>query len=105
MEVEFKKDNYSVTKRYELTDKEIEIMKFISKHERIDFRERKYGAENPKDESGTFFYDDCFDLIGQDFIKEDDNWWNSYVFTALGTYFVEGNHLFQEEVENGEKKQ
>lgn len=104
MEIEFQKDNYSVTKRYELTDTEIEIMKFISKHERIDFRERKYGKENPKDETGTFFYDDCGDLRGQGFIEEDDNWWNSYIFTALGKYFVEGNPLFQEKTENGEQE-
>lgn len=103
MEVTIQKDSHSVTKRYQLTDKELEIMKFISKHERIDFRERKYGADNPKDETGTFFYDDCEDLRGQDFIEEDDNWWNSFVFTALGKYFVEGNPLFQEEKENGDK--
>lgn len=103
MEVTFEKDTHSVTKKYELTNKEVEIMKFISKHERIDFRELKYGEQNPKDETGTFFVEDCRDLMGQGFIEEDDNWWNSYVFTGLGKYFVEGNPLFQEETENGEK--
>lgn len=99
MKVTFEKEKNAITKRYELSDTEIKIMKFIFKHNRIDFRERKYGVENPKDESGTFFYDEIADLSGQGFIEEEDNWWNSYVFTSLGQYFVQDNPIFQ----NGEE--
>lgn len=95
MEVTFEKDHLSVSKRYFPSLKEIEIMKFIFKNERIDFRARKYGEENPKDETGTFLYNECEDLIGQEFIEEDSVWWNSYIFTDLGKYYIEDNILIQ----------
>ncbi len=89
MYITFKKEERIVIKTYELSEKEMEILQFIQKNERIDFRQRKYGEENPKDETGTFQYDETTDLRVNEFIEEDDVWWNSYILTPFGKLMLE----------------
>lgn len=94
MEISFEKDRSSLTKRYGLSPKEMEIMKFVHTNGRIDFHELKYGEQNPKDETNTFFYEECWELMAYKFIEEDNFYFHSFVLADLGKQLVEDNPLF-----------
>lgn len=88
MKIEFEKGQNFVHKKYHLYENEIEILSFISEKGGIYFRDLKYGEPNPLDESNTFEYQSCLDLIHHNFLKEEDMTPNYYGLTPLGKFFL-----------------
>lgn len=82
------------------TEKEQAILKFIVKYGRVDFKNLKYGEENPKDESDTFYFKECEDLLSVGFIMEDINQHYSFILSNTGTFFVKDNPLFKKRESN-----
>lgn len=83
MNIDPKLEGTTITVRYELTEKELDILQFVAQNGYIEFR-RRMCEEDKTDNSGKFRESECRELLESGFLDYDDESWHlTFLLTPL----------------------